>query len=46
VSTRQFSALSGTYSADGLVTNVLVFLPVYVWTLAVSIAVVRKAQAA
>jgi hypothetical protein len=34
--------LGGTYSADGLVVEVLVFLPLYVWTLAVSIAILRK----
>jgi hypothetical protein len=37
--------LAGIYSADGLVADVLVFVPLYVWTLAVSIAIVRKAPA-
>lgn len=34
--------VNGIYSADGLVADVLVFLPLYVWTLAVSIAIFRK----
>jgi hypothetical protein len=34
--------LSGIYSADGLVAEVLALLPLYVWTLAVSIAILRK----
>ena len=34
--------LSGIYSADGLVAEVLAFLPLYVWSLAVSIAIFRK----
>ena len=34
--------LQGIYSADGLVADVLAFLPLYIWTLAVSIAVFRK----
>jgi hypothetical protein len=34
--------LSGIYSADGLVAEVLAFVPLYVWSLAVSIAIFRK----
>ena len=37
--------LSGIYSADGLVAEVLALLPLYVWTLAVSIAILRKPAA-
>lgn len=37
--------LKAIYSADGLVAEVLAFVPLYVWTLAVSIAVIRKAPA-
>lgn len=37
--------LKGIYSADGLVADVLAFVPLFVWTLAVSIAVLRKAPA-
>jgi len=33
--------LGGIYSADGLVVEVLAFLPLYVWTFAVSIAILR-----
>ncbi len=35
----------GFYSADGLVADVLALLPLYVWTLAVSIAILRKPAA-
>lgn len=34
--------LGGITSADGLVAEVLAFLPLYVWTLAVSIAIIRR----
>jgi hypothetical protein len=37
--------LSGIYSADGLVAEVLAFVPLYVWSLAVSIAILRKPAA-
>lgn len=37
--------LGGIYSADGLVAEVLALLPLYVWTLAVSIAILRKPAA-
>ena len=37
--------LGGIYIADGLVADVLVFLLLYVWTLAVSIAILRKPEA-
>jgi hypothetical protein len=37
--------LNGIYSADGLVAEVLALLPLYVWTLAVSIAILRKPAA-
>jgi hypothetical protein len=33
--------LGGIYSADGLVVEVLAFLPLYIWTFAVSIAILR-----
>ncbi len=34
--------LNGIYSADGLVAEVLAFVPLYVWSFAVSIAIFRK----
>lgn len=34
--------LNGIYSADGLVAEVLTFLPLYVWALAASIAILRR----
>jgi hypothetical protein len=37
--------LSEIYSADGLVAEVLAFVPLYVWSLAVSIAIFRKPAA-
>lgn len=37
--------LGGIYSADGLVAEVLALLPLYVWSLAVSIAILRKPAA-
>ncbi len=37
--------LNGIYSADGLVAEVLALLPLYVWSLAVSIAILRKPAA-
>lgn len=41
----QGDELSGTFSADGLVAEVLVFIPMYVWSSAISIAILRKALA-
>jgi hypothetical protein len=38
-------SLGGIYSADGLVAEVLAFLPLYVWTLVVSIAILRRPAA-
>lgn len=37
--------LKAIYSADGLVAEVLAFAPLYVWALAVSIAILRKPAA-
>ena len=37
--------LSEIYSADGLVAEVLAFVPLYVWSLAVSIAIFRRPAA-
>lgn len=34
--------LAGDFSADGLVAYVLLFVPLYVWTVALSIAIFRK----
>jgi hypothetical protein len=34
--------LSGIYSADGLVPEVLAFVPLYVWTIALSTGILRR----